>query len=281
MILVDGVLHDGTVAPFDLTDRGFTLGDGLFETMVVRGGVVFRRSAHLDRLAAGLAVLGFSVPRARLEADLATMAACAPAAGGVLRLTVTRGGGARGLAPPAEPRPTVVVALSPLDPALAGQPTTLATASVRRNSGSPASRLKALPYLDNVLALKEAVAAGARDALLLDTDGKVACSSVANVFRLAGGRLETPPTSDPILPGVTRALVLERARGLGLEAVERSLTPADLREADAVLLTNSVRLVQPVTALDGRPLPESGAVAALLADLSGVMARECAAPDGR
>ncbi len=55
MILVDGVLHEGTVAPFDLSDRGFTLGDGLFETMVVFGGVVFRLDAHLDRLEAGLA----------------------------------------------------------------------------------------------------------------------------------------------------------------------------------------------------------------------------------
>ncbi len=157
------------MAPFDLSDRGFTLGDGLFETMPVSAGVVFRLGAHLDRLADGLAVLGFDVPRERLEADVAAMAARAPAGGGVIRLTVTRVAGARGLAPPADPVPTVVVSLAPFNPALVGEATTLATVSVRRNAGSPVSRLKALPYLDNVLALREAVAAGARDALMLLT----------------------------------------------------------------------------------------------------------------
>ncbi len=129
------------------------------------------------------------------------MAARAPATGGVLRLTVTRGAGARGLVPPAHPVPTVVVLLAPFNPALVGEATTLATVSVRRNAGSPVSRLKALPYLDNVLALKEAVTLGARDALMLDTVGRVGCASVANVFRVKDGRLETPPTSDAVLPG--------------------------------------------------------------------------------
>lgn len=275
MILLDGVLHEGTVAPFDLTDRGLTLGDGLFETMAVFGGTVFRCAAHLDRLAAGLDALGFSVPRARLEADVAAMAARAPAAGGVIRLTVTRGAGARGLAPPAAPTPTVIVALAPFSPALVGEPTTLATVSVRRNAGSPTSRLKALPYLDNVLALKEAIALGARDALMLDTAGRVACASVANVFLVRGNRIETPPATDAVLPGITRRLVLDLAPALGLMAAERSLTPDDLSSADGLFLTNSVRMVQPVTALDGRPLPDRGVADQILAAIRDTLAREC------
>lgn len=280
MILLDGVLHEGTAAPFDLADRGLTLGDGLFETMAVFGGTVFRLAAHLDRLAAGLAVLGFAVPRDRLEAEVAMMAARAPAAGGVIRLTVTRGAGARGLAPPAAPTPTVIVALAPFNPALVGEPTTLVTVSVRRNAGSPASRLKALPYLDNVLALKEAVAAGARDALMLDTAGRVACASVANVFLVRGDRLETPPETDAVLPGITRRLVLDLAPALGLDAVERSLTPDDLSAADGVFLTNSVRLVQPVTALDARSLPAPVVAGRILAAIREIIARECGASPG-
>jgi len=192
----------------------------------------------------------------------------------VIRLTVTRGAGARGLAPPADPVPTVVVSLAPFDPALVGAPTTLATVDVRRNAGSPVSRLKALPYLDNVLALKEATGRGARDALILDTAGRVACSSVANVFRLAGDRLETP-TTDAVLPGVTRALVLALAPSLGLVPVERDLSRDDLLAADAVFLTNSVRLLQPVTALDGTVFPPDPRPAAILTALRATVTAEC------
>ena len=275
MILCDGVFHEGTTVPFDLADRGLTLGDGLFETMPVFAGTVFRLADHLGRLEAGLAVLGFAVPRRRLEEDVATMAARAPAAGGVIRLTVTRGAGARGLAPPAVAKPTVIVSLAPFNPTLVGEPTTLATVSVRRNAGSPVSRLKALPYLDNVLALAEAQGKGARDALMLDTRGRVACASVANVFRVAGDRLETPPTGDAILPGITRGLVLELARSLGLTPIERSLDREDIATADAVFLTNSVRLVQPVQALDDAALPASPYASRVLAALGDRIAAEC------
>jgi branched-chain amino acid aminotransferase len=275
MILVDGVLHEGTTAPFDLSDRGFTLGDGLFETMPVFAGTVFRLADHLDRLESGLAVLGFSVPRARLEADVATMAAEAPHAGGVLRLTVTRGAGARGLAPPPEPKPTVVVSLAPYNPALVFEPAVLATSTVRRNDRSPLSRLKALPYLDNVLALREALGQGARDALILNTADRVACTSVANLFRVKDGELETPPLSDGVLPGITRALVLAAAPALGLRPVERSLSVADLHAADELLLANSIRLVQPVASLDGAPVGQGDTAAKILDHLRGAILRDC------
>jgi branched-chain amino acid aminotransferase len=278
MILVDGVLHEGTTAPFDLSDRGFTLGDGLFETMPVFAGTVFRLADHLDRLESGLAVLGFSVPRARLEIDVAAMAARAPAAGGVLRLTVTRGAGARGLAPPAEPKPTVVVSLAPFNPALVFEPAVLATATVRRNDRSPVSRLKALPYLDNVLALREALGRGAKDALILNTADRVVCTSVANVFRVADGRLETPPVSDGVLPGITRAIVLDAASALGLRPVERSLTVDDLLIADEAFATNSVRLVQPVASLDGAPVAQGETARRVLAHLRAAVLQDCGVP---
>lgn len=275
MILVDGEFHEGTVASFDFADRGFTLGDGLFETMPVFGGRVWRLADHLDRLERGLAVLGFSVPRARLEADVAAMAERAPNAGGVLRLTVTRGSGARGLAPPAMPTPRVVVSLAPFNPALVFEPTSLATVGLRRNDRSPVARLKALPYLDNVLALREAQEAGARDALILNTHGRIACSSVANVFRLVGNELETPPVDDGVLPGIARSRLLERAADLGLDAVERSLTVQHLIEADAVFLTNSVRLVQPVERLGDAPLPVPARLRRLLDTLLDDIRADC------
>jgi branched-chain amino acid aminotransferase len=264
--LLNGVFHEGTTAPFDVTDRGLTLGDGLFETMPVFGGKPFRLADHLDRLERGLRLLGFAVARARLEADVAAMAARAGSSG-VLRLTVTRGAGARGLAPSPDPAPAVIVTLAPFNPALVFEPATLATASVRRNDRSPVSRLKALPYLDNVLALQEAIRAGAKDALMLNTADHVACSSVANVFRIKDDRLETPPLEDGVLDGITRRLVLDHAVGLGFKPAECSLTPGDLMAADAVFLTNSVRLIQPVAVLDGRSLATNDGPARILAAL--------------
>jgi branched-chain amino acid aminotransferase len=279
MILVDGVVHEGRIARFDYGDRGLTLGDGLFETMTVIAGAVYRLADHLDRMAAGLTILGFAVERERLEADVAAMAAWAPADGGVLRLTVTRGPGARGLAPPDDPTPTVVVSLAPLESGLMMQPVRLAVSSIRRNDRSPLSRLKSLGYLDNVLALAEARARGAGDALMLNTSERVACASAANVFRIAGDRLETPPIVDGVLPGIVRTRVLALAPDAGLVPVERSLTERDLEEADAVFLTNSVRLLRPVTEIDGATLPHDGR--GLVAALFDRMAADVASETGR
>ncbi|WP_237151665.1 aminotransferase class IV [Oryzibacter oryziterrae] len=250
MILVNGTFHEASKAEFDYSDRGFTLADGLFETIPVLAGDIFMRDAHIDRLEQGLSVLGFSVVRSRIEADLAAMAARALDGYGVLRLTVTRGSGARGLMPPVGPKPTIVVSLAPFNPALVMEPTTLAVSTIRRNEFSPLSRLKSLNYLDNILALREAGEHGARDCLILNTRGHVACSSVGNVFMVSGDRLVTPPIEDGVLAGITRLLVLRYAGEMNLKAEEASLTVDDLKRADAVFLTNSVRLVQPVHRLE-------------------------------
>lgn len=271
MILVDGVVHEGRVAPFDFGDRGFTLGDGLFETMLSLGGVVHRLGDHLDRILAGLDMLGIPIDRGRLASDVATVAAGASQEGAVLRLAVTRGPGMRGLAPPDEPDPLVVVAASAYDPALAMRPVRATISSIRRNDRSPLSQLKSPAYLDNVLALAEARARGAGEAILLNTSDRVACASAGNVFRVVGDRLETPPVVDGVLPGVIRARIMALAPRLGLSVAERSLSEHDLEGADAVFVTNSVRLVQPVTEIDGATLPQvSGdwvpALFALIAD---------------
>jgi branched-chain amino acid aminotransferase len=125
----------------------------------------------------------------------------------------------------------------------------------RRNEHSPLSRIKALPYLDNLLAVAEARAHGADDALLLNTRGTIACASVANVFLIRDGRLETPPVSDGALPGTMRALVLCLAQQAGLTPVENSLHVKDLAGADEVILTNSVSRVMEARDCNSTPLP--------------------------
>jgi len=255
------VWQDGRIvmpeeAHVSIADRGFLLGDGLFETMAVHNAQVFDLDAHLERLASGLGVLGFvqSVDLPKLHSGIARFIAAEEASCAVLRVTVTRGAGPRGLAPPEAPRPTIFMTLSPMPPACE-TPLSLHIATVtRRNEHSALSRIKALPYLDNVLALSEARAQGADDALLLNTRGTIACATVANVFVIREGRLETPPVRDGALPGTMRALVLSLSKQAGLTPVENSLHVKDLAEADEVLLTNSISRVMEAKDCNGLPL---------------------------
>ncbi len=253
---LDGKLVAPDAAHVSILDRGLLLGDGLFETMLVRNGRPFDLDGHLARLAAGLDVLGFAaaVDLAKLRADIAAYLAAEAASGAILRVTVTRGAGARGLAPPDAPHPTILMTLSPL-PAARETPVSLhIAASTRRNELSPVSRIKALPYLDNLIAYREALGRGAEDALMLNTRGALACATVANLFLIRDGGLETPPVSDGALPGLMRGLVLALAKEAGLAASERSLHAQDLDAADHVFLTNSVRGVLEAGSCGGAPL---------------------------
>jgi branched-chain amino acid aminotransferase len=109
-------------------------------------------------------------------------------------------------------------------------------------------------YLSHVLAIREARAAGAYEALMLDRDGFVTEGTTSNVFAVRGATLVTPPLAVGILEGVTRGLVLALARELGVPAREERLRPRDLEAADEIFITSSVREIVPVTRLGGRPV---------------------------
>lgn len=273
MFWFDGALHDSSIAPVDLTDRGLTLGDGLFDTSLVRNGRVFQRQAHLDRLARSAAAL--AIPFDAKTAAQALDALAESVGNGGIRLTLTRGGGARGLALPEKPKPTLFGASFPPPPAF--QALNVITTTIRRNETSPAARLKVLPYLDAILALREAKAQGADDVLFENTSGHVACFSVANFFAIFGDRLVTPRLEDGVLAGTIRALILARSKSIGLVAEERSLTHAEVERADAIFATNSLRLLAPCRMLDGRALDsaEHKSVKALQAMLETSVTEEC------
>lgn len=254
-------------------DRGFTLGDGVFDTALALGGTVFARGRHVERLLAACDAIGIAVERAGIEAAIEAALTPAPS---ILRTTVTRGTAARGLWPASVGAPTVVVTAAPWSPALLGQKVRLVTASGRRNDLSPTATLKAIGYLDAILAAREAAQAGADDALLLNTRGRVACTTIANVFAVIGGRLVTPGLAEGCLPGIVRGLVCEIAPELGLSVEERPLAPAELGGAEAVFLSNSVRFLRPATALDGTPLADGSAlIGTLMDELGRRVAAEC------
>lgn len=247
-----------------LDDRGFLLGDGLFETLLAVDGDLDHFEAHAARLARGSAVIGLPSPA---PADLRGAAEAALAGAGLgkgraaVRLTWTAGSGGRGLDRPAEVAPRLLAAAAPAPLIL--DPARLASVAVRRNEGSPAARLKTLGYTDNVLARRAARLAGADEALMLNNRGEIAGGAAANLFWFEGETLVTPALSCGVLDGVMRRLVIDRARALGLALVEAA-RPADvLPSARGVFLTNSLIGVRPVAAIDGVPVAGHRALAPL------------------
>jgi branched-chain amino acid aminotransferase len=135
------------------------------------------------------------------------------------------------------------------------QPASLITASVRRNLHAPSSRHKTLSYIDQIIAAREAQAAGADDALMLNSAGRVACVTIGNLFVEKKGALETPSLAEGILPGIMRAALIAAARLEGIAVREKQLRVADLAGADGVWVSNSLRFVRPVTRLDKLRFP--------------------------
>jgi branched-chain amino acid aminotransferase len=263
---LNGALVEADIARIDPSDRGFTLGDGLFETIRHQGGRTWHLDRHLARLRQGAAFLGFPLPwaDAAIAAGIAALIEADGLGDAALRLTLSRGPGQRGILPPAEPRPTLLLTAAKLAPPMPPARAIIATVT-RRNEASPLSRFKTLNYLDNIVARGEALRRGADDAILLNTQGRVAEASVANVFVLQGGVLQTPPVADGALPGIMRGLLIERCG-----AVEAPLLPADLAAADAVFLSNSLGL-RPVVAIDGHEIGGEPGLAAI-AGLAGLAA---------
>jgi branched-chain amino acid aminotransferase len=262
MIFLNGRMVARTEARIDPADRGLLLGDGLFETLRAYRGRPARLEAHMARLEAGAAVLGIPLPLGgdQIRAGFAeTLAANRLTRGdAALRLTLTRGPGPRGLPAPDDPAPTLMITAGPLAPA-ADTAAGAIVATMRRNEHSPLANLKSLGYLDNVLARRQAAEQGADEALLLNTAGRLASASAANLFLVRGRSLFTPPLSEGVLPGVTRAAILELAAGLNLEAHETPLAPDDLRRCEEAFLTNSLIELRPLVALDGRDLGDGHA----------------------
>jgi 4-amino-4-deoxychorismate lyase len=245
-------------------DRGALSGDGVFETLHVRDGVPWLLDEHLDRMARSAALLELPLPPV---AALATQACQAgPGTGeAALRIICTRG--------PEGGPPTVWATLSPVPPSVVRERrdgVTVTTASLGVTATARAALpwlpagAKTLSYASHHAARRWAAAQGADDLLWTSTDGYALEAPTANVVWLAADTLCTVPAAQTgILRGVTAAWLLDRASALGMDAAERMVTPDELRRADGVWLTSSLRGLTEVRALDGVPLGPSAHTAAL------------------
>jgi len=278
--------NDATVS---VTDGGFQHAVGLFETFQVHHGRPFRLNAHLERLAHSARELGLAeqIDTAPLAAAVKQTIEHNHLTRARMRLTVTAGtlsllkaaeGDADDAGPRVEVRRTVAIVPTPptaYDPAYF---TDGITAVIHGPSASPFDENaghKTLDYWSRLRSLRRAATAGAGEAIWLNVTNHLASGAVSNLILVKGGRLLTPfargeevseALRAPVLPGVTRAAVIELAEASGIEVVRKMLTVEDLLEADEVMLTNSGWGVLPVTKVEQREIAD-GKVGAMTRDL--------------
>jgi branched-chain amino acid aminotransferase len=264
-VWADGLLVPADTPLLPATDRGFQLGDGVFETIRVCEGRILELPLHAERLRASAAALGIPLPdeiEATLRVAIAELLAAdelgGPRVEVSVRVTVTRGPlEGRDLLPPSDVRPTMVVQAWPVarpSPELLARGLHLAISTVRRDPRSPLAAVKTTSRAEFVYARLEARRRGADDALFLTIDGHLAEATSASVFLVKDDELATPALECGILVGTTREWLLRWAPGVGLRAREGWIAPDELFAADEALLASSVAGVLPVTQVDERPI---------------------------
>lgn len=235
-----------------LPDRGLEFGDGLFETLLVRGAEPLFTDFHLRRLLRGCRLLAFPDCADAVRENLRLVSAETAAMGwhwSALRLTLTRGAGPRGYAPPEHPRPRIIIGVTRLDdtrPGLAS-PAVLGLANLRWSDQPALAGLKHLNRLEQVLAARECREAGTDEAVMLDQAGAVVSVVAGNLFVVHDGTLLTAPLDKCGIAGTRRALVMQRwAPALGLAVREEPISIGQLETADEVFFSNSLVGLRPV-----------------------------------
>jgi len=265
-VWVDGTLRPSDGLHLSAFDRGFQLGDGIFETLRARANHPTELPEHVARLRRSAGGLAIPLPEdieSRLADGIGALLAAegldGPAGDASIRITVSRGVfHSRGLLPPSEhPPATIVIQAWPVLPPPADhleRGLHLVPSRVRRDPENPLSALKTTSRADYVYARIEAREAGADDAVFLTTDGFLSEATSANLFLVRDGELATPALACAILPGTTRDWILRWAEGVGLRPSEAWLTSRDLRDADEAFISSSVAGILPVTRFAGEPI---------------------------
>jgi branched-chain amino acid aminotransferase len=247
-VWMNGELLPDDDASVSVFDHGLVVGDGVFETVKVAGGVPFAMTRHLQRLRRS--ALGLGLPEPDIEQIRDGALAVIAASGGPplarLRITVTGGksplGSERGNSPV-----TAIVAMA--EQPKPAPSVDVVTVPWPRNERGALSGLKTTSYGENVRALAYAAERAGSEAIFANTIGQLCEGTGTNVFVVIGGRLLTPPLSSGCLAGVTRALVIEWA-----DAEEEDLPLRALAEAEEAFLSGTTRDVQPIRNVDGAAL---------------------------
>jgi len=241
LIFLNGELVPEDRAVVSVFDRSFLYGDGLFETMRVFNGKPFRWQQHLERLQRGAEYLNIKMPFSAdaLRNFANELIAKNQMSDALLRLTLSRGVGVRGYSPRGAAHPTTVMSLHPAPDVRAMARWKLITSSHRLPANETLAQFKTCNKLTQILARAEADAAGADEALLLNTDGFVVEGASSNLFWIDGGVVCTPPLVSGVLSGVTRTVVLEICQMLNLQDIQSNVAIVDLKNTEGVFVSLS------------------------------------------
>jgi branched-chain amino acid aminotransferase len=250
-VYVNGAIVRADSAGVSVFDRGLLYGDGLYETIRVRHSRLLRFDLHIQRLQHGASVLGIPLGNIDVRAAVSELLEANGLRDARVRVTLTRGNIG------ADNQPNCFITAVPL-PEHATGPIKVAVSSYRRDETSVLCGVKTLNCLASVMAEIEAGKAGADDAILLNTQGRVAEATTANVFLVTGRRLLTPALDQGCLPGTVRSALLALASELGIEPVESAIEVDTLFEAEEIFLTSAIRLVRQVAEVDGRLVGNGG-----------------------
>jgi branched-chain amino acid aminotransferase len=257
VVYINGEFVPESDARISVFDRGFLYGDGVFETMRSYAGKIFKLSRHMDRLIRSLDIISIETPTTpdQLSEICHQLLERNNLSDAILRLSITRGSAAGGIGASRAGEPTIV--------AFARPPTTLPdnaysegvsakiVATQRSASSAIDSRIKSMNFLNYILARIEAERDGAFEAIMLSASGHIAEASTSNLFFVHKDTLVTPSLDCDILPGITRATVLELANEMGIDCAERRIEPLEIAEFAECFLTNSGLELVPVTRIDG------------------------------
>lgn len=263
-IYLNGKFVKQEEALISVFDHGFLYGDGVYETLRSYGHRLFMWEQHLARLFRSAEAIGLSmpVPKGRwhdlLHESMARNEVGNARQDAYLRITVSRGAGDIGLDPALCPSPTVVIMAKPLTTPAAGlyeKGVKLIIAATRRNLPDALSpQIKATNFLNNILAKREAIAAGAFDSILLNWEHHLTECTVSNLFFVTGGSLRTPSVECGLLDGITRTIVIQLARELSIRVEEGRFTPDDLYQATECFITSTSVEIMPATSVDSRAI---------------------------
>lgn len=257
VVAIDGEVVALERALVSVLDRGFLFGDSVFEVLRTYEGVPRPLGRHLERLARSCERVGIELPVSldRLREELESTLAVAGLDEAWIRIVITRGAGPISFDVRSARHPKRLILMQPLvtpPDEVYADGVEVATATVARAlDPSDAAGAKNSNYLRNLLAADDARRRGAYEAVMLGPGGEVLEGASSNVFIVKDERLITPPLELGILGGITRAVVLEAARNLGIETHERVFFPHDLYAADEAFLTSSIREVVPIVGADG------------------------------
>jgi len=264
-ICINGKLLPVKDATISVLDRGLFYGDGIFESLRTYNGKPFQLEQHLKRLLQGAKTLSIrSLPSStQLKTAVLKTLKANNFKKSYIKIIITRGlSKKRGLSlKNATGKPTIIIIVEeqksyPKKMFSVGWKVII---SQIIRPDVPSSRIKSLNYINNLLARREAEKAKANEAIMLDDRGYLAEGTISNVFIVKHGAIYTPSKTAPILPGLTRNLVIKLAKQSAFKVIEKNITPKELYTADECFITFSGPGIVPITRIwqkkigSGRP----------------------------